>query len=41
MDDEQGAHWVLMGFADSCKIQIIRHIVDLMQKGVIKDKSYL
>ena len=31
----------MMTYFDSCKIPVIAHGLDLMQAGVIKDKSYL
>ena len=40
VENVEGAHMTMMGYFESCKIPVICHIVQLLRKGVIKDKSY-
>jgi hypothetical protein len=40
MEPASEAHWVMTGFFDCLKVPIICHVIDLMMRGEIKNKSY-
>ena len=38
---EEGAFMTMMTYFDSCKVPVIAHGIDLMERGLITDKTNL
>ena len=41
LKEEKGAHWTLMTFFDCCKAPIILKGIEMIEQGLIKDKTNL
>ena len=41
MAEDEGAYWAMLTYFDCCKIPIVAHGIDLIEQGIIKDKTNL